>query len=56
MGNIKFEGNPPYALPIAQNVRARDAINARCCASVIIGNVISVGEEAAEVTMLARLI
>jgi hypothetical protein len=23
MGNIKFEGSPPYALPIAQNVRAR---------------------------------
>jgi hypothetical protein len=23
MGKIKFEGNPPYALPIAQNVTAR---------------------------------
>jgi len=23
MGNIKFEGSPPYALPIAQNVTAR---------------------------------
>jgi hypothetical protein len=23
MGNIKFEGNPPYALPIAQHVTAR---------------------------------
>jgi hypothetical protein len=23
MGNIKFEGSPPYALPIAQNVMAR---------------------------------
>jgi len=23
MGNIKFEGNPPYALPIAQYVTAR---------------------------------
>ena len=23
MGNIKFEGSPPYALPIAQHVTAR---------------------------------
>jgi hypothetical protein len=23
MGKIKFEGNPPHALPIAQNVTAR---------------------------------
>jgi len=23
MGNIKFEGKPPYILPIAQNVAAR---------------------------------
>ena len=23
MGNIKFEGRPPYILPIAQNVAAR---------------------------------
>jgi hypothetical protein len=23
MGKIKFEGNPPYALPIVQNVTAR---------------------------------
>jgi hypothetical protein len=23
LGKIKFEGNPPYALPIAQNVTAR---------------------------------
>jgi hypothetical protein len=23
MGKIKFEGNPPYALPIAQTVTAR---------------------------------
>jgi hypothetical protein len=23
MGNIKFEGSPPYALPIAQNGTAR---------------------------------